>query len=221
MNNARRLYLSTYGRIDIIDHLIINAYVWYRTWKYWHALNNHAIALATVTVYDIYRECCELPIEKGWLVSSKDQLDFFSFREKLSSQMLNYSPKKLLYPSDEKMRMVTVMLKSDRAKRQPPTDTISLSQFRAAKRTVNSRLCSDLDKLCYHVKSIQQLNKPRIRAWCGLQAYSACGKCAGRNFKPIPLHYNAKRAKEKIQYASINTIMITALVWGEITRLKI
>ena len=29
-----------------------------------------------------------------------------------------------------------------------------------------------------------------------------------------------KRAKEKIQYASINTIMITALDWRKMTRLK-
>ena len=188
MNHARRLYLSTYGRIDSIDHLIINANIWYQTWKYWHAPKNHAIALAIVTAFDIYRECCEVPSEGGWLVNSKNQLDFFSFREKLSSQMLKYSPKNLLYPGDEKMRMVTVMMKSDRAKRQRPADTISISQFRAAKKTNHSRLCGDLDKLCYHAKSIQRLNKPRICAWCGLQAYSACGTCVDQNFKPITLH---------------------------------
>ena len=111
--------------------------------------------------------------------------------------MLNYSPKQLLYPGDEKMRMVTVMRKSDRNKRQQPTDIISSSQFRAAKRSMNSRLCGDLDKLCYHAKCIQRLNKPRICAWCGLPTYSACGRCVDKNFKSIPLHYNAKKGKGK------------------------
>ena len=111
--------------------------------------------------------------------------------------MLKYSPKNLLYPGDEKMRMVTVMMKSDRAKRQQPADTISISQFRAAKKTNHSRLCGDLDKLCYHAKSIQRLNKPRICAWCGRQAYSACGTCVDRNNKPIPLHYNARKGEGK------------------------
>ena len=62
---------------------------------------------------------------------------------------------------------------------------------------MNGRLCGDLDKLCYHVKFIQRLNKPIICAWCKLQAYSACGKCMDRNFKPIPLHYNTKKGKGK------------------------
>ena len=62
---------------------------------------------------------------------------------------------------------------------------------------MNSRLCGDLDKLCYHAKSIRRLNKPRICAWCGLPTYSACGRCVDKNFKSIPLHYNAKKGKGK------------------------
>jgi hypothetical protein len=33
MNNARRLYLSTYGMIDRADHLLKNASIYYRAWK--------------------------------------------------------------------------------------------------------------------------------------------------------------------------------------------
>ena len=91
--------------------------------------------------------------------------------------MLKYSPKKLVYPGDEKMRAVTSMAKPDRTKRTRETDSISLGQFRAAKRTTSSRLCGDLDKLCHHVKSIKRLDKPRICAWCGVPSYSACGVC--------------------------------------------
>ena len=41
MNNARNLYLGTYFRIDVIDHLIKNAKLFYRSWKYWHLTMLH------------------------------------------------------------------------------------------------------------------------------------------------------------------------------------
>ena len=37
MNHARRLYLSTYNGINVLDHLLKNARLFYRTWKHWHA----------------------------------------------------------------------------------------------------------------------------------------------------------------------------------------
>ena len=39
-------YLSTYNRIDVLDHLIKNANLFYQTWKYWHAPKNHRLAIA-------------------------------------------------------------------------------------------------------------------------------------------------------------------------------
>ena len=115
INHAIRIYLSTYGRIDSIDHLIINDNVCYRNWQYWYAPKNHAIALAIVTVFDICRECCECNIEDEWMVSSKDQLDLFSFREKISSQMLMYLPNNYCILVMKK-RMVTMCKNRSAAK---------------------------------------------------------------------------------------------------------
>jgi hypothetical protein len=63
MNDARRLYLSTYFRIDVVDHLLKNAAIFYRIWKYWHAPKNHGFAMAIVLAHSLYEECCEGEIE--------------------------------------------------------------------------------------------------------------------------------------------------------------
>ena len=57
MNDARHLYLKTYGQIDTIDQMIRRCRIGYQCCKYWHSAMNHGIALAVVTAYDIYLEC--------------------------------------------------------------------------------------------------------------------------------------------------------------------
>ena len=59
MNEARRLYLSTYHRIDKLDQHISNTNVYFRTWKYWHAAMNHALSMAVCIAYDVYKEVAE------------------------------------------------------------------------------------------------------------------------------------------------------------------
>jgi len=59
MNHARRTYLSTYNGIDVLDHLIKNARLFYQTWKYWHAPKNHALAIVLAVAYDMYLEVAE------------------------------------------------------------------------------------------------------------------------------------------------------------------
>ena len=76
MNNARRLYLSTYGRIDSADHLLKNAGIFYRTRKYWHAAKNHALAMAIVVAFGVYVECCGGKIEPEWAIEEKKRMDF-------------------------------------------------------------------------------------------------------------------------------------------------
>ena len=77
-----------------------------RTWKYWHAPMIHAKALAVVVAYDIYLECCEGLLRAGeW--QQTQPVDFYSFREKLAKQMLQYSPRERKYPGDEKFRVST------------------------------------------------------------------------------------------------------------------
>ena len=56
MNEARQLYLASYGRIDTIDSLIKNCRMFYVSWKYWHACKLHVQALGLVVAYDMYKE---------------------------------------------------------------------------------------------------------------------------------------------------------------------
>ena len=74
---------------------------------------NHAIALCIVLAYGIYEECCEGEIEAEWKVESKKS--YFEFREILSTQLLNYHPKKQCYRGDEKMQAVTSMTQEARS----------------------------------------------------------------------------------------------------------
>jgi hypothetical protein len=54
MNAARQFYLDSYKTIDVIDQGIEVCQIHYRSWKYWHAAKNHALALAWVIAYDMY-----------------------------------------------------------------------------------------------------------------------------------------------------------------------
>ena len=197
MNHARRLYLSLYCRIDVTDHLLTNAYLHYRSWKYWHAAKNHATAMAFVAVYDVYRECCQVP---EWKVENEEMMDYFTFREKLAKQQLTYSPIFQNLPGDECMRSVTSLAKTARNsnKRRKVEDAVTEKQYRANIRTRTTRLCGDLDKLCHHLGTVIKLTKPKICAWCGENAYTACGVCLDpNNKKPVVLHHNAKRGPGK------------------------
>jgi hypothetical protein len=200
MNDGRRMYLSLYWSIDVADHLLKNAALYYRTWKYWHAPMNHGFALCIVLAYGIYEECGEGMIEDDWKVELKKKKTYFEFREILSAQMLSYHPKNQLYPGDEKMRVVTSMPRKGRAKcskRKEEGPIVSLAQLKKAKRYGTSRLCGPLDKLCNHISHIQGSKRPLVCAWCGLNTYSVCGKCKDDKGKPIPLHYNPKGEKTK------------------------
>jgi hypothetical protein len=57
MNSSREMYLKTYSRIDVMDHLIKNCSMHYRSWQYWHSAMLHAKTMTIVTTYDMYIEC--------------------------------------------------------------------------------------------------------------------------------------------------------------------
>ena len=48
MNEARELYLGSYGVIDTMDSLIRNANFFFRSRKYWMSPMNHGKAMAIV-----------------------------------------------------------------------------------------------------------------------------------------------------------------------------
>ena len=70
MNEARELYLKTYGTIDKLDHLIKNCNMHYRSWKYWHSAMLHAKAMAICVAYDIYRECATGKLNPAWKLAA-------------------------------------------------------------------------------------------------------------------------------------------------------
>ena len=203
MNDARRLYLSTYFRIDVVDHLLKNAAIFYRIWKYWHAPKNHALAMILVLAHDLYLECAEGKIKSEWFIEKKKRLSFFHFRHLLAKQMLTYDPKLLCYAGDGHMRVNTALKRVNRGGGSKKKLTrVTSEQVRVAKRT---RLCGDLQKFCKHTSSIVRNKYPNICAWCGEQgAYTHCGECMAQTGKKIPLHYNCKSGPGKGLYCFFN-----------------
>jgi hypothetical protein len=111
MNHARRIYLTSYNGIDVLDHLIKNARLFYQTWKYWHAPKNHGLAIAIAVAYDIYKECCEGALCGSWKC---EPIDSWEFQNILSKQALSYSPTKHLYPGDQALHVSTVIPRQKR-----------------------------------------------------------------------------------------------------------
>ena len=202
MNDARRLYLSTYFRIDVADHLLKNAAIFYRIWKYWHAPKNHALALIVVLTHDIYLECAEGKIKSEWFIEKNKRLDFFHFRALLAKQMLTYDPKALRYAGDEHMRVNTKLTRVNRGGSKKKLTRVTSAQVRVAKR---SRLCGDLQKFCKHTSSVVRNKYSNICAWCGEQgAYTHCGECMAQTGKKVSLHYNCKAGPGKGLYCFFN-----------------
>ena len=218
MNSARELYLSTYSRIDSIDHLIKNCRLKYRSWKYWHSPMLHATALAIVIAYDMYLEVAEGKLNSDWKVTFP--VDFWTFRDVLSLQMLQYNPKDRTYPGDDSMRVCTKQNKSQRkgkkkSRQELEDDDTDISEtaskkgrgrpsvaskqkqkeaqeFKRAKygRGDNSRLCGNLSRLDKHIKSVEtSLKHPKACKVCGGDAYSVCNVCG------VPLHFIPTKGK--------------------------
>ena len=201
MNSARKLYLGTYSRIDSIDHLIKNCRMKYRTWKYWHSPMIHAQALAIVTAYDIYCEVVDGDLDGEWRLDGP--VDFWSFRDRLSIQMLEYSPLKRKYPGDSAMRSSTQQRKKDRvgdqivgprrgrpkrASHETREADAFVKAFKTCKRARgnNSRLCGDLSMLQHHMNSLETGRKhPKKCVVCGEDSHSFCGIC-GKALHMLP-----------------------------------
>ena len=199
MNEARRLYLWLYCRIDIADHLIKNANIFYRTWKYWHAAKNHCIAAVIVVAYGIYEECGEGKLNEEWkFKDKKEKMTYWDFRDKLADGLLTYSPTRIKYSGDSFMRAVTSTPKNKRGTKRSVSG-VSAAQYGKARKWTTSRLCGDLGKITHHVRSIVPVptKKPRVCAWCGLPCYFMCGMCKDETGKHIPLHYNQKKGDAK------------------------
>jgi hypothetical protein len=107
MNDARELYLATYGAIDAMDHLIKNCNnMKYHSWKYWYAAMLLAKTMAIVVAYDMYKEAAKGTLNPDWKVEKP--VFFFVFREELArSMLLQYTPTARNYPSESFVRVLT------------------------------------------------------------------------------------------------------------------
>ena len=79
MNQARRTYLSNYFRIDVMDYLIKNTNLAYRSWKYWHGAMLHTKGMAIVVACGMYLEVCEGKMDATW--TNADPVSYHTFRE--------------------------------------------------------------------------------------------------------------------------------------------
>ena len=186
MNNVRRIYLSTYNGVDVIDHYIDSTKLFYRSWKYWHAPLNHALSLVVACVYDFYLEAAEGQLDAEWKI--ENPVNYWQFRHKLCMQMLSYSPIAEIFPGDGRMRAVTKLP----LQRRKMKEGISIEELKTLVRGRKSRGCGDLDALCHHVDSVKPLKTPRKCEWCGENAYHACYACEGDDGKAVPLHFTKK-----------------------------
>lgn len=155
----------------------------------------HCKAMTVVIAFDIYQELCEGRLDADWKMKP---VDFFTFREQLAIQMLQYTPGKRQYPGDGKFRVATQQHK----KRRPDSPSFASPRKRQKSQGTDSdsaasnistedlqrasgRLCGVLDPLMNHLESIRRLpgHNAKVCAVCGKKAYEECKLCAK------PLHY--------------------------------
>ena len=177
----------------------------------------HAKALAVVVAYDMYLECCEGTLNPVWKV--KRPVDFYTFREKLGTQMLHYNPTQRKYPGDEKFRVATQQPKKRRhvnvsrrltnpTEESQATDSASSAASVLTRdhfRNNTKRLCGDLTFLYRHVQSVKPTDSSgRICVVCGLRCYSVCTAC-GEAMHRFPPKNNKKKEAIPCFYHHHNT----------------
>jgi hypothetical protein len=211
MNQARELYLKTYGVIDTLDKYVSSANFGYRSWKYWHAPMNHAKAMVAAVAYDMYKECAEGNLDSDWKLAPKEVASYHKFRDILSKQLLQWDPAYQMYPGDSGMRRVTQMKKSRRRTElfrqvdllENYEDSISLDDFKKGKDGENSRLCGDLCAFRKHCTSVIKQgsggrgNHALKCQSCGQNCYTLCGLCQDADGRHPPVCFNPLRGKGK------------------------
>lgn len=197
MNDARELYLKTYGVIDTMDSQINRACIYYRSYKYWHSPKNHALAMAVTVAYDLYKECfCEEKAHKYWNFTTseaesapKGVLSFMEFREKLALQATCYNPSHQYYPGDKNFRSVTQMSKKMREEKKrkrnvnklPTADEGSITieqiyELKKIEKKKDGRFCGDLSRFRRHIEA-KTASYRLVCAVCGKDTWTKCGIC--------------------------------------------
>lgn len=130
----------------------------------------------------------------------KNAMSFYDFREKLSRQLLTYSPQKLLYPGDRHFREHTRSMKkrkrvnSDQEAEPAPNGSLSLGQLEhmeKKRKQKKTRFCGDLSKYQLHMESKENGTTKLSCFVCGDKTRTICGLC------DVSLHDNPTHGKTK------------------------
>ena len=213
MNNARSMYLHSYGQVDTLDSMLNRCCIFQKSFKYWHAARNHALSIAIVMAWDMYRECVtESQAHIAWGFDERDiarakksALDFKNFYGKLSLQALAYCPKQKHYLGDQNMREVTKLSKRKRGDSSTEVSEstsmphnkngiLSREQFnyiQKKRKLSDSRYCGDLSKFKKHLESKTSKITRLKCAVCGRPTRTKCGIC------DIPLHDKPNSGEKK------------------------
>ena len=163
MNEARQLYLKTYGKIDQANRRMSDFNIGIKTMKYWHSAMDYAFQLALVQSYDFYVEAARGEIDDEWELDPKKIWDFCSFLHCVSTQMLEFNPKDCAYPGDQFMRSVThsnyakwLRDKQRRINNQSLATNqipgyVTEDQFKTEASKPNGRFCMDMGSLVEHL----------------------------------------------------------------------
>lgn len=183
-NEARGTYLKTYWAVDNVDHMIKNAAISYKCWKYWHAPFNHAHAMVVIAAYDMYRYCSAGLGDKDWFVEPSKRMSFREFRLKLSEQMLQWDPAAGLLPGDVLFRYNKKLSNKQRDNKRKSEsleyecDGVTEANYSLAKSDKRQRLCGDLDVLIEHTESMVRKTNSVACEVCGKGTLWRCGKCS-------------------------------------------
>ena len=188
MNDARKVYLTSYNKVDVLDHYIQQTPMRYVSWKYWHSGMNHAKPCTVAVAYDIYKEIASGIYNQKFKVRA---VEFHDFKQKLSKQMLSYDPKDGMYPGDASFRIVTRLPKQRRRNRDSDEHvTVASSSTPSVRHHASSitaahleqhrnRCCGDLSEYAIHHRSAKAIpNEGRRKCKvCNEYAGQQCGKC--------------------------------------------
>jgi hypothetical protein len=189
MNEARRLYLTTYCAVDKIDQMLRAWKLKIRTWKWWHHPALHGVAMAMSMAYEFYKMCADGDGDPTWKMEK--QMTGPQFREKLELQMLEYNPIHLCYPGDAKLRTVTRLKKQRRGKSTKGDNEVCedgelrvgfddyMNAINPRGRGGVSRFgLATSDILKKHLNSMRQVNGARCEV-CGRKTFWRCDLCNG------------------------------------------
>ena len=190
-NEAHFTYLNLYCKIDVIDHLIKNCNIGYKTWKYWHSGMNHAFAFGVVSAHDMYLEVASGVLNPAWKVNKPMSLHKFIMR--LSEQMMAYDAANAALPSDTAINAYTKLTQQQRVAREnqqqrrkrtaEDAGLVTLEQLEeactepATKDGTAPRLCADISTCRKHQKSSSKYEGGKMCKVCGEKAYTICGMC--------------------------------------------